>query len=200
MIVISCIRVKKLLSEKGIDDARLIPKQYFSHSKGHYSKLEDIMHQSHIHVKEGDAFPYDLAAYLEVSVDYLLGWDNDKSFHVISVGNDPYFKLTQISNLIGKYAKQEELSLFNTNQLAERTGIDRDVFDYIFNNAKGSSWWITTSYYITTRLAKAFNFDWYTVMSYLLQAEDPDGTGKEILRKLVDKYNKEFDEDIIVAE
>ena len=142
MIVISCIRVKKLLSEKGIDDARLIPKHYFSHSKSHYSKLEDIMHQSHIHVKEGDAFPYDLAAYLEVSVDYLLGWDNDKSFHVISVGNDPYFKLTQISNLIGKYAKQEELSLFNKLQDAAQNGMSKKInkiFDIFDKNSVFSS-------------------------------------------------------------
>jgi hypothetical protein len=93
---------------------------------------------------------------------------------------------------VNKYCIENNIDRKNTNILAYKTDIDREVFDNLFNNSREAGWWTTTSYYIISRLAVAFDFNFYTVMAYMLQAEDEDGVGKAYTLHLSQRFEDEF--------
>jgi hypothetical protein len=156
------------------------------------ARFNSILHQHHCPDKHPDSFIYELARDLQVSVDYLYGWTDVPDQWIPSVGNDPYFKQNELIRLVNKYCIENNIDRKNTNILAYKTGIDRQVFDILFNNEPESGWWTTTSYYIISRLAVSFDFNFYTVMSYMLQAEDEDGIGESYTLHLSQRFEDEY--------
>ena len=189
MICINCKRVRDRMKELGLEYTDL---KFELKSHGTEARLNSLLHQHHCHDKYPDSFIYELARDLQVSVDYLFGWTDIPDQWIPSVGNDPYFKQNELIRLVNKYCIENNIDRKNTNILAYKTDIDREVFDNLFNNSREAGWWTTTSYYIISRLAVAFDFNFYTVMAYMLQAEDEDGVGKAYTLHLAQRFEDEF--------
>lgn len=189
MICINCKRVRDRMEELGLtyNDLKFELKSHDTEAR-----FNSILHQHHCPDKHPDSFIYELARDLQVSVDYLYGWTDIPDQWIPSVGNDPYFKQNELIRLVNKYCIENNIDRKNTNILAYKTGIDRQVFDILFNNEPESGWWTTTSYYIISRLAVSFDFNFYTVMSYMLQAEDEDGIGKSYTLHLANRFEDEY--------
>ena len=191
MICVNAIRVKQILKDKemlisDLED-KFILKSYHT-----VQRLNSLLHESTVKMKYPDSFVYELARELEVSVDYLLGWTEEPDIFIPSVGNEPYHKQREIVRMLNKYCLENNIDRRNSNILAYKTNIDREVFELLFKGEKECAWWITTSYYIISRLAQAFDFNFFTVMAYCLQQEDDDGTGDEFTRHLSERYENEF--------
>lgn len=190
MITISCNRVRAVLAsqDKTLEDL----KGTFYFSTDADNQLNRMYHENVMKIAYNDEFIYELAKALGVSCDYILGWTEDKDIWVPSVGGDPYYKYKELLRLIYKYCHEMNIDMYNTNILAYRTSVDREIYDMLFKQDIRCSWWITTSYYIISRMAIAFDFNFRTVISFMLQGEDDDKNGKDYMYHLIDRFNKEF--------
>ena len=135
-------------------------------------RLNQIVHNSFCKDRRLDSFVYEIARELDVSVDYLYGWVEEPLRFVPQKSNNTIQKQGEILRLLNKYTLEQEIEKRNTNVLAAETNIDREVFEYLFSQETDWSYTITTSYYILAMLAIRFDFNLYTVMSYLLDAEE----------------------------
>ena len=191
MICINAIRVKEICKQRNLtlDDLYDI----FIHNSHHtYARVTDLYHNNFVKDEYPDAFIYEIAKKLNVSADYLMGFTETPDIFVDVRDNDPYNNFNEVIRLINKYCIEQGIDRKNTNILAYKTGIDREVFDIIFNNKKDACWWLTTSYFIMSRLAVAFDFNFYTVMAFILNAEE-DNEGKSIAIHLARRFEDEFD-------
>lgn len=190
MIVLNCIHIRKLMKEKdiSIEDAKTLLED---HSHEVYSRLNNLYHCSFIEDRNIDMFVYRLAELLDCSVDYILGLDEDPGkFIPVNVSNRAS-KEQEYVRLITKYGNDNNLNIHNTNVLAFFTNIDRDVFEYLLNNQLTGDTWITSSYYILSRLAYYFNFDYESALNFVFDV-NTNPNNKQYATYLLNKYNAEF--------
>lgn len=189
MIVINCIRIKRLLQEKGLS-VDTLQDRFILRSHDTDLRLNQILHNSFYKDKMLDAFVYEIARELDVSVDYLYGWV-EEPYRFIPQLSDSVAKQKEILRLLNKYVVEQGLERKNTNILAAETDLDREIFDYIYSSHTDWSHIITTSYYIIAKLSVRFDFNFYTVMNYLLDGEEyPEQ--EELVRYYSQIYEKEY--------
>lgn len=189
MITINCLRIKKLLKEKDmiIDDLKDI---FILRSHDTEMRLNSILHNSFVKDKYLDTFVYEIARELNVCVDYLYGWI-DEPMKFISQDTNSNNKQLEIIRLIDKYCIEQGIERKNTNILAYESNIDREIFEYLYSGNKDWSYTITTSYEIISKLAIRFNFNFYTVMVFLLDGESNDER-EQICISLGRKFENEY--------
>ena len=186
MITINAIRLRRILEQKNktLDDLKNI---FILRSYATDMRLSRLSHTSTDNLYP-DAFIYEIARELNVSVDYLLGWDESPGFFV-ELHSKPKDKLFELQRLLLKYCTEQKIEKKNTNVLAFKTGLDRDVIRYIMEMEEHSAWWICTSYYVISRLAVTFDFNFYTVMGFMLDMEE---FGTEAVTRLSEKFEAEY--------
>lgn len=183
------MRVKKLCDAKNISVEDL-KDRFIMHSHHTDSRLNAILHNFYVADEFPDAFVYEIARELEVNCDYLYGLV-DEPMEFIPIKGDPYEEFNWMKELVLKYCREQGIEKRNTNILAYRTGIDRQVFDILFNDKQDAGWWMISSYYILSRLAQAFEANFHTMILYTLNGEEDE----EMNRYCVDlshKYEEEF--------
>ena len=190
MIVLNCIHIRKLMKEKDItiDEAKELLEGY-THEV--YSRLNNLYHCSFIQDRNIDMFVYRLAELLDCSVDYILGYDEDPGIFIPVDVSSRASKEQEYTRLITKYGKDNNLNIHNTNTLAYFTNVDRDVFEYLLNNQLTGETWITSSYYILSRLARSFGFDYENALNFVFDVNTiPEN--KQYITYLLKKYHTEF--------
>lgn len=190
MIIINCIRIKKLLQQqnKSIEDLRNI---FILHSHDTDSRLNDILHNSFVKDRYLDTFVYEIARELNVCVDYLYGWVDDPLRFIEQKNQDVNNKQMELLRLLNKYCNELGIERKNTNILAYETNVDREVFDYMYSGNRDWAWTISTSYYIISKWSLRFNFNYYTVLAFLIDAEE-DSVQEQNARYLGKYFEEEY--------
>ena len=193
MIVLNCMRIRKLMEEKGLD-IETIKDQFDNKAHEVYPRLQNLYHCSFIEDRYPDSFVLTLASILDCSVDYILGFsDNiDGRFIPINVENKKS-KEEEVRRLIVVYAERNNINLSNTNVLAYKTNIDRDIFEYLLKKDLSGESWILSSYYVISRLANTLGFDYASTIEFLFDV-DSNEENKAYANYLVTKYIYEYEE------
>lgn len=162
-----------------------------NHSHEVYGRLNNLYHCSFMPDRRVDMFVYRLAECLECSVDYILGLSNDPDMFIPVNVSNLGSKEAEYTRLVTKYGKDNDLNIHNTNTLAYFTNVDRDVFEYLLNREQNSESWITSSYYILSRLAYSFGFDYESALNFVFDL-NTNSNNKQYVTHLLNKYNVEF--------
>ena len=187
--MINCMRVRKLCEDKNISVESLKDK-FVMHSHHTDGRLNAILHNFYTEDEFPDAFVYEIARELNVSCDYLYGLV-DEPMEFIPIKGDPYEEFKWIKDLVLKYCREENIEKRNTNILAYRTGLDRQVFDILFNDKQDAGWWMISSYYVISRLAHTFDANFHTMILYTLNGEEDEEMNRFCVN-LSNKYEEEF--------
>lgn len=192
MIAINSLRIKELLRNEGkeIDylDDKFVMRTHDTDARLAALKYNNIAKDKYL-----DSFVYEIARELNVSIDYIYGWSDIKGKFIPqkSKVDDAINKQKEIIRLVNKYCRDQNIERKNTNILANETDIDREVFEYMFSGNTDWAYALTTSYHIISKLAKRFDFNFYTVLIFLLDTEE-DIQQEQLAKELSLRYEKEY--------